>query len=397
MKKKIIHIFQNRFTIYDLKNREYIDLEKRFKIKFIIHDLAEIYFPKFKFYAKSFKGSKKFKSLNVWKKKISQYSKKKNVVVINELGFNSFKSFLINLFLQKTNLPIIFDCNIGVVDRSDFDRSFDLKKTKLRILNILKNPFRLLIFIQSYFVKFLNYYVKFNKVIVLSAGKHVSIPFRYEYKKALKVHSRDYSNYLNLRKKIKFKKKKPIVFFDAPYPYFPGDYNLLYGTKHKINLEKWYNDHDKFFQKLEDNFSTKVIIVPHPKAKGLKVPFYKKRIIDQKIDASAKLTPNALFVISGVFVSTAISFAVASSKPILFIFSDQDKLFHKREVIFQKESSKLLGSATIDINKFERKIISKNLKIDKIKYNNYKYRYLTSKNLPAKPNHFILKQILEKL
>ncbi len=374
-----------------------MDLEKRFKIKFIIQDLSNIFFPKFKFSSKSLKDSKKFKSLKNWKKSFTQLSKKKNIVVINELGFLYFKSFLINLFLQKTNLPIIFDCNIGVVDRSDFDKSFDLKKFKYRILNIIKNPYRLFFFIKSKFLNFLNYYIKFDKVIVLSAGKHVHLPFRYKHKEAFKIHSKDYSNYLNYQKKIKFKKKKPIIFFDAPYPYFHDDYNLLYGTKNEINSEKWYKDHNEFFEKLENNFSTKVVIIPHPKVKGLKFPFYKKRIIDQRIDASLKLTPNALFVISGVFVSTAISFAVASSRPILFIFSDQDKLFHQREIIFQKETSKLLGSATIDINKFEKEIISRNLKINRRKYNNYKYRFLTSKNLPAKPNHYILKKIIEKL
>ena len=38
--------------------------------------------------------------------------------------------------------------------------------------------------------------------------------------KLIKVHSRDYSNYLNCKKENNFKKDKPIIFFDGTFPYF---------------------------------------------------------------------------------------------------------------------------------------------------------------------------------
>ena len=172
------------------------------------------------------------------------------------------------------------------------------------------------------------------------------------------------------------------------------DESLLFKQKREIDLVKWYREHNEFFDKLENFFSTKVIVVSHPKTKGIKNPFLKKRFIDHRIDATLKLTSSSLFFLCGMYVSTAISFPISAYKPIFFLYSDQMKLHYERQVIVEKEAAKLIGSGLLDINNFTKNDILKNMKVNKKLYDNYKYRFLTSKRLSKKPNHIILGELI---
>ena len=106
MKKILIHLFPYKFINHDYRIREFAELEKKFKTKVIIHDLSNIFYPNLNHIkAKEVKNSIKFKSLNKWIK-IFKKLKKKNVVVLNELNFDSFKSLVIHYFLKKSNILI---------------------------------------------------------------------------------------------------------------------------------------------------------------------------------------------------------------------------------------------------------------------------------------------------
>ena len=93
-----------------------------------------------------------------------------------------------------------------------------------------------------------------------------------------------------------------------------------------------------------------------------------------------KLTPSSLFVISNIFVSTAISFAIASLKPIFLIYSDQMKNHYKKQFIVERGTAKFIGCGLIDINNFIKKDILNNMKVNSELYDNYKNKFLTSKN-----------------
>ena len=121
MKKTLLHLFQNKFTDHDYNNREYGELEKKFKTKVIVHDLSKIFHSDLSHVkVKRFKKTIKFDSLYKWIKTLDKLKKKKNVTVINELGYDSFKSLIIFYFLKKSNIPMIIDRNIGVVDEAEF-------------------------------------------------------------------------------------------------------------------------------------------------------------------------------------------------------------------------------------------------------------------------------------
>jgi hypothetical protein len=395
LKKTLIHIFQYKFTNHDFKSREYDELEKKFKIKVIVHDLSKIFYSDLTHIkAKNFKNSIKFTSLSKWLKTLDKL-KKKNVTIVNELSFDSFKSLIIHYYLKKSNIPMIMDINAGVIDASDFStKKLSLQIIWIKIKKIFNNINLLLYFLKKKFLNILFFFIKFKKISIVLAGvRYTNLPFRSKNKKIIRVHSRDYSNFL-IYKKINKIKKKPIIFLDAPLPYVKGDEEFLNDDTRVIDVAQWYKEHNIFFDKLENIFSTKVIIVPHPKMKGVKNPFFKKRFVDHRLDAALKLTPSSLFVISGIFVSTAISFAIAGSKPIFFIYSDQMKSHYEKNVIFEKDSAKLIGSGVLDINNFKKENILKNMKVNARLYNNYKYRFLTSKQLSKKPNHVILGKII---
>ncbi len=396
MKKTIIHIFQYKFTNHDYKSREYAELEKKFKTKVIIHDLSKIFYSDISHIkAKNFKNSIKFSSLQKWLKILNKFKKKKNVTIVNELGFDTFKSLIIHYYIKKSRIPMIVDINAGVIDEAEFfSKNLNFAKIWIKVKKVYDNVNLLSYFLKKKFLNILFFFIKFNKIIILLAGAdRVVLPFRYKNNKIIKVHSRDYSNYLNYKKTNKIKKKKPIIFLDAPLPYVKGDEEFLNNDKKEIDVARWYREHNIFFDKLENLFSTKVIIVPHPKMKGIENPFFKNRLVDHRLDAALKLTPSSLFIISGVFVSTAISFAIAESKPIFFIYSDQMKSLYEKQVIFEKETAKLIGSGILDINNFKKESILKNIHVNTKLYNNYKYRFLTSKEL-TKSNHIILGNLI---
>lgn len=392
MKKTIIHLHPYKFINHDYQIREYSELEKKFKINVIIHDLSKIFYPNLNYVkAKNYKKSIKFKSLTSWIKVLKSL-KNKNVVFVNELNYDSFKSLIVHYFLLKSKFQICLDMNSGVIDESAFFKNnFNLRNIKIKFLRVLKNPYLLIFFLKKKILKFLFLLIKFDKISVfLTANENEKVNIKIKKKKIIRVHSRDYSNYLNYKKKDTLRKKKPIIFLDAPLPYFMDDETILYGQERVKDIPRWYREHNIFFDKLEKFFSTKVIIVPHPKTKGVINPFFKKRYVDHRFDAALKLTKNSLFVISGIFVSTAISFAIASLKPIFFIYSDQMKINFKKQIIFSKETAKLIGSKQVDLNNFKKEDIIDYMKVDQELYDSYKNKYLTSKKLEKKPNHIII-------
>ena len=392
MKKTLIHLFQNKFTDHDFYNREYAQLEKNFNVQVVIQDLSKIFYPKINHIkTKNFKNSVRFNSLKQFIQSLKKYKKKKNVVIVNELGFDSFKSLIIHYYLKKLNFKMIIDSNVGVIDPVDYSKNLSFEIILIKFFNVLKNPYRLIYFLKKKFLNILFYFIKFDKILLLTADdSNINVPFNFNSKDIIKVHSRDYSNYLNCKKENNFKKDKPIIFLDGTFPYFQGDEPLYYKKKLEIDLERWFREHNKFFDKLESFFSTKVIIVSHPKAKGIQNPFFKKRFNDHRIDASLKLTSSSLLFLCGMYVSTAISFPISAYKPILFINSDQMKYINKKQIIFQKHVAKLIGANNIDINNFSKDDILESMKVNRKLYDNYKYRFLTSKKLSDKPNNIIL-------
>ena len=70
------------------------------------------------------------------------------------------------------------------------------------------------------------------------------------------------------------------------------------------------------------------------------------------------------------------------------------KMNEKKDLLCQAGS---IGMRPINIGSFKNKKMIKNLKIDKAKYDRYKFKFLTYKNSkPTKPNYKIIKDLMDQ-
>ena len=83
-------------------------------------------------------------------------------------------------------------------------------------------------------------------------------------------------------------------------------------------------------------------------------------------------------------------------KPVQFIYSTNFKYdWNQKEDLLSQAN--IIGMRPINISSFEKKNLTKNLKIDKTKYDCYKYKFLTYKNSkPAKPNYKIIEDLMDQ-
>ena len=408
MKKKVLLLFPYRFTEFNYYKFEISKLEKKFNVKVIIHDLSNIVSNKKlnkEWKTKLEKKTLKFSSLISW---ISCFNKieKKKVIIFNFLETSNINSFIINLLVRLSELPVMFYSPVSPFSSiKPFKKNINFFLTRFKQhglnLKIYFFPIKILFF------RFLINFKKFNKVFLLSNNfKKKSYTFSH-YVKAknffkIDFNFYDYSNALLVKKNKKKIKKKYIIYIDNGAPYFTGDANLKGDILAKFNVKKDYRDLNLFFDKIEKYFKAKVIVIPHPKYKSSNTkkikslnPYFNSRIVNNDYDSLAKLTPNCLFIINKM--STALSYAIFHNKPAIHIYSSE--YFHAREELQSiLDQSKNVGHKPIDICNFNKKKIIKSLAIKNSKYKYYRYQYLTPENKTVEkiPNYKIIGDLIQK-
>jgi hypothetical protein len=153
---------------------------------------------------------------------------------------------------------------------------------------------------------------------------------------------------------------------------------------------------------LEKLYKAKVIVIPHSKYKITKLknknlnPYFNNRLTDNSYNATAKLIPKCLFVIN--HGSTALSYAIINYKPIHFLYTKSYNLYVSNGIKNILLQAKILGAKTVDFATAKKKDLFKSLKVNKSKYDLYKYKFLTykSKKLP-KPIHKIIEDLMNQL
>ena len=251
-------------------------------------------------------------------------------------------------------------------------------------------------------------FIKYEKIFLLSRNYNKK-NYREAYCKDKKnfininMNTYDFSNSL-LCKKNKGKKinKDYINYLDNGGPFFTGDTHEKGNRLPNYNVKKWYKELNEFFDKIENYFNAKVIIIPHPKYKSPKPkktkslnPYFNRRIVNNDYDSLAKLSPSCLFFINQG--STALSYAIANHKPAIHIYSSQ-RLYARTELQSILGQSKNTGKKPIDISTVNKKKITKNLSVDKLRYKYYKYKYLTQKNkkIERVPNYKIIGELVNR-
>ena len=145
--------------------------------------------------------------------------------------------------------------------------------------------------------------------------------------------------------------------------------------------------------KVQKLFRKKVIIIPHPSVRKFKnIHYDKKFMVSKNPDASNLLIQNCKFVIANG-ATTAVSYCVIHEKPVTFMYNNQVTKNNPTMLFETTSLCKILSSKTININnRVDKKKFC--LKINKKKYLEYKYNYLTSKKIKNLKNSEILKRLV---
>lgn len=391
----IIILFPYKFTNFFYKKYQINDLKKEFRNKIQIHDVSRIISQKWN----KILGEKRNKSVNVFSK-ISDWEnylkktlkKNKNIYVINLLSSNSFKSFYIHYLLCKYKIKIL---KLGSPEIYEPIQSYNFNLKLISFFKLLFSNLPRLIFVaRNFFYNKLLFFLKFDELYILVSGskKHLNpLNLKSKKKKLINFHSSDYSNYL-INKKKKSINKNFIIFLDTKTPAFVGD-RQIFNFKINYNTEEWYRDLNKFLSKIEKEFKSEVIIVPHPTVRDKKNIYYNKKFkISKDPDASNALISRCKFVVS-ISATTAVSYCVIYNKPLTFVYNNQ--LIKKNPSMYNEiiGLSNILSAGVINMNnKFQKKKI--NLSVDRKKYLNYQYNYLTTKKIKKLKNSEILKKLI---
>ncbi len=398
MKKTVLFLFPDKFTHFEYCKYELAQLEKKYNLKVIINDLSNLLNNKklnSVWKSQRYQKALFFQSMTRWVRFFNKI-KKKDIIILHFSGhICNFNGFIIKLCIKLSKKPVFFYKESNPEIKNKKNISWFVSKFCQHNINYKVYFF----YLKDYFFRFLMNFIKCEKNFTLFSDYKNNINDKKN--SIVKINFFDYSNsllFVNSRKKTK---KKYIIYLDDGGPYFTGDTHLTGGKLPDYDIKGWYKDLFIFFDKLENYFNANVIIIPHPKYKSLNKkiksfnPYFKNHIVNNDSEALGKLSANAFFFISTG--SMAVAYAVAHNKPVICMSSSNHTydIGEKKNLLDQ---AKLLGCKPFDIVKLGANKIHKFLKVNKSKYCDYKYRYLTSKSgkIERKPNYKIIGDFISK-
>lgn len=350
-------------------------------------DLTKIFFPNIKFtYEVERNYIKRFHNYAEFENTILEQDIRKCFFIIL-MGFHA-RTIKLYRMLTKYNCYLIFFARTGIPVFS-INESL-LRKVVTNYRNYLK--------IDKIKRKFFHEIAKISKQIgliknydlVFTAGTIDELRYNHT-STVVPVNHFDYDNYLCLKADYDH-----IVTYE--YCVFLDD-NLAYDTDFKIlNIESvepipYFKSLCTFFDSLEKKFNLKVVIAAHPKAEYQGTEFGNREIIKGKTN---ELVKDSHFTIA--HYSTSISYAILYKKPIVFIYTNEMKaLFYFKTI---NGFAHLLNANifNIDSRSLEHNVNGIKIKnIDDSKYENYKYKYLTSKLLENELSYSVFLQNMNKL
>lgn len=207
---------------------------------------------------------------------------------------------------------------------------------------------------------------------VFTAGSVLSQDAQFA-KKNITLNSCDYDNYIYAKKfRNSFVPKKYAVFLDINLP-FQSDFGLT--NAKTVNPNDYYRSLDQFFTLLEEQYEVKIIIAAHPKTNPSTTMFGNRKIYRL---ITAEMVKDADFVVT--HHSTSLNYAVLNVKPLVFIYTNEmEKLYSNGRVRAVKALASYLDASVYNVDKLppDNKILIK--KPNQMRYDDFKYSYLTSK------------------
>ena len=284
-------------------------------------------------------------------------------LAIENIGL-SYRANMIRNKLIEFNIPRV-KLSIGLLPEA----SIKERLTFARIFALLKNPKTL---VKKFYKLVLKLTIKnLNDQYVLCSGlASLQANKISKTSKIISAHSLDYDVYL-ANKNIKPTHVEPYAVFLDEDMFYHSDYEYL-KIKPPVTKEIYYNSMKNFFNIFAKLNKIKVIVAAHPRSS------YKLRPdlwgdFDVLIGKTHELVSNASVVLC--HQSTALSFAVLWSKPIIFLTTNEldSSIYGPNIHLFSKllNSQVLNIDMQVDINRIES-IKSPN----EYAYRNYKDQYI---------------------
>lgn len=271
-----------------------------------------------------------------------------------------------------------FDLNLGVFARGVFPSNYESTK-KSWIIKF----FRLI-----NFKRIITFF--YNKVTSLAKKMGFIKPYDYIFKageygfwglgigseidiqkaKLIEVNTVDYDQFL-LHKELPLTRDEEfIVFLDQYLPYHPDAH--FFGIK-TVEPERYFKEVNTFLDKLELATGKKVIISAHPKAERYKEfnPYNQRAIF---FNQSNDLVKGASIVLT--HASTAVCYPICYQKKIVVLVSDYLNEILPHFLVVAKSIGNACDATLISIDKYDDIQITE--KINSEKYDDFKYKYLTS-------------------
>lgn len=220
-----------------------------------------------------------------------------------------------------------------------------------------------------------------SPLCILTGGEK-SIIYNYKKSNSIKIlwaHTLDYDIYLDeIKENINIKNKKKIaVFIDENWPEHP-DY-LYSNIKPLTTVEAYYPVVNKFFNYIESNYGYEIVIAAHHSADCEK---YSRYYAGRKVvkGETCRIIRNTEFSI--VSASTAANFSILFNKPCIFITTDDLEKSVWGEFI--NYYAFLFGKKAININYTFDFNFANEMKVDILKYSEFKNNYIKRVNSPEK-------------
>ena len=236
------------------------------------------------------------------------------------------------------------------------------------LLNFVKNKYAMYLK-ESGKIKFYDLVFNVGELGYLSIGSGSQIDkFNSKF---VNINATDFDTFFDNVTVEKSIEKKYCLFLDEYLPHHP-DFILL-GIE-TVPADIYYSTLNDFFNIIEEKYNLEVVIAAHPKALEYKNqnPFNGRDIF---FNETARLTKFSEFTLT--HLSTSQSFSVLNNKVILSLTSDCLKNVMPQYNRFISYMSDVLGSSFVNIDHFLINELNVS-NTDTLKYNDYKYKYLTS-------------------
>jgi hypothetical protein len=383
---KIVLFVTSPFSERDFK-RFGIDILRSNGFEVFVYDFSPLVYPKL--YDAGVSDPIEYKNHYIFVNKFDA------IKTIRELGtdvvsiFHMFygrESFWIYKTFSKTNVPYInvLACAIPQSRRKDpylhsrrensdtkhFLNDLFKKVSRLSIRKIQKIPYR---------GCFARYFGIRPANLVVAAGAEALNNYRKiiyigEKTEILYTPSFDYNIFLEMSCPI-IDNKANVVYLDPGLINRRGD-NLATGVDYGVNGEKQLSNLRDFFNKVEKETGCNVTIAAHPGYDGCCYPdeFGKRLTI---VGKTADMISRSNFVMT--HSSTAIAFAIAFGKPIIFLTLNPDEEQVAKKDASIEQMASWCGKAPINIDHLTNVEWEKELKINHDLYLNYKNSFLIAK------------------